>query len=218
MGLIYLKPKVWLRKVERNWQDHGLGTVIRKSLAYLARPLYEYQVYRLYRIDLRKWDAIPLDVAGVSFRFLSPDDQAAIKQVENYSEWLRGTVQSRLKAGALCVAAFENSRLVGFNLVSFGDVRMPLIRLSRRFRKNEAWSEQISVLPEFRRKGLGAALRHQVFRELRRRDFRRLYGGALAGNLPSLKLARRAGFHEFVDVRYMRVLAWGRRQYMRLEK
>ncbi|MGA2989424.1 MAG: GNAT family N-acetyltransferase [Candidatus Korobacteraceae bacterium] len=218
MGFAYLKTEVWLRKVERNWQDHGLGAVIRKSLAYLVKPLYEHRVYRLYKIDLLSPAAAPYDIEGVSFRFLTPDDAAAIDQVEGHSEWLRGTVASRLRSGALCIAAFENGELAGFNLVSSGNVYMPLVRLGKRFRHDEAWSEQIAVVKDLRKKGLGANLRYRIFRELRERGFRMLYGGALAENIASLKLARRVGFQEFVDIRYIRILGWTGRQYERVKK
>lgn len=218
MGFVSLKPEVWLRKVQRNWQDHGLGAVIRKGLAYLLRPLYEHRVYRLYKIVLLSSTAAPSDIAGVSFRVLSPEDATAIAQVEKNSEWLRGTVQSRLRSGALCIAAFENSKLAGFNLVSFGDVYMPLIKLRKRLRRNQAWSEQIAVMPEFRKKGLAANLRYRIFRELRGRGFQKFYGGALVDNLPSLNLAQRVGFEQFVDVRYIRILGWAGRRYRRLSK
>ena len=45
-----------------------------------------------------------------------------------------------------------------------------------------------------------------------------LYGGALAENIASLKLARRVGFQEFVDIRYIRILGWTGRQYERVKK
>jgi GNAT superfamily N-acetyltransferase len=117
----------------------------------------------------------------------------------------------------LCIAAFDEGELAGYNLVSLGTVYMPLVKLGRRFRHDEAWSEQIAVVKDFRKKGLGANLRYRIFRELRERGVRMFYGGALAGNLASLKLARRVGFKEFVDIRYTRILGWTGRRYERLK-
>ena len=218
MGIISLRSEAWMRKVERNWQDHGLRAVVRKSLAYLVKPLYERRTYRLYKIDLLPSTPNPGDLEGVSFRFLGPDDTAAISQIENYSEWLRGTVKHRLQSNALCIAAFEDERVAGFNLVSFGDVYMPLVKLRRRLRGDEAWSEQIAVMRDCRRKGLGTHLRLRIFRELHERGFRKFYGGALLENVPSLEFAQRVGFREFADIRYSRLMVWTRRKYTKVRK
>jgi len=218
MGLTSLKSEVWIRKIERNWQDHGLRAVLRKGLAYLIKPLCERRTYRLYKIDLRQLTAEPGELEGISFRFLTVQDTAAIHEIESYSEWLRGTVRDRLQSNALCIGAFENGTIAGFNLVSFGDAYMPLVRMRRRFRHGEAWSEQIAVMRDCRRKGLGTHLRLRIFRELARRGFRKLYGGALVDNVPSLEFAQRVGFREFVDIGYSRLLFWSSRKYQRVKK
>ena len=207
MGLLTAWSEVWVRKLERNWQDHGLATTLRKSFNYVIKPVYESRVYRLYRIDLSKQATPdPGEIEGVIFRLVAAGDLNAIDQIEHNTEWLKGTLQKRLESGALCIAAFEANKLVGFNLISFGNIFMPLVHLLYSFRDDQAWSEQISVAQDFRKRGLGANLRFRVFHELRRRGFRKLYGGALADNVPSLKLARKVGFREFADIRYRRVL------------
>ena len=209
--------QLWLRKFERNWQDHSLKVAVRKSLAHLCKFAYECTMYRLYKIDLlRSNTETPAGIEGVTFRFLTPADEVGIRQVEENSDWLQGTVQQRLTGGALCVAAFEGEQLAGFNLASFGEVSMPLVHLSRRFRRDEAWSEQISTVKAFRRHGLGSQLRFRMFEELRRRGIRKFYGGALRDNLPSLKLARRVGFREFVEIRYTRLLTRRKWRYVRV--
>ena len=212
MGTLQSEMQLWIRKFERNLQDHSAKVALQKSLAYLFRFAYEHTVYRLYKIDLLQRDTEPLtDIEGVTFEFLKPTNEAGIRQIEDNSEWLRGTVKERLMAGAVCVAAFEREQLAGFNLVSFGEVFMPLVSLSRRFRRDEAWSEQIATVKTFRRQGLASQLRFRIFEELRRRGIRKFYGGALRDNLPSLKLARRVGFQQFVEIRYTRL--FGRRQW-----
>ncbi len=217
MGTITSLGGVWIRKVQRNFQDHGLYEVIRKSVAYLFRPLFEKRIYRLYKIDFLKIPPVaPPEIEGVTFKFLIPTDEAPIREIERLSEWLNGTVKARLESGAICLVAFDGDQFAGFNLISFGRVYMPLVKLYHTFRAGEAWSEQIAVSKDCRKKGLGANLRYRIFQELRKRGYRRFVGGALLNNIPSLKLARRVGFSEFVDIHYTGVLGWARRRYLRV--
>jgi GNAT superfamily N-acetyltransferase len=209
--------QVWIRKLERNLQDYGFKTTLGKFLAHLGKFAYEHTCYRLYRIDFGKRSTeAPSDLEGVTFRFLCCNDEDGIQQIEQNSEWLTGQVRKRLEQGAICLAAFEGDLLAGFNLVSFGDVYMPLVHLSRRFRPDEAWSEQIVAVKTFRKKGMGSQLRYRVFEELRRRGIRKFYGGALSDNMPSLKLAQRVGFQEFVEIRYTRIFRLQRWRYLRI--
>lgn len=217
MGSLQSSAQLWIRKFERNLQDHSLKTALRKSLAYMFRFAYEHTAYRLYRIDLVKSATEPpTEIEGVTFRFLNSSDEASIRQVEQNAEWLAGTVKDRLTAGAVCIVALDGEQLAGFNLVSFGEIYMPLVHLQRRFRSDEAWSEQIATVKTSRRKGLAAQLRYRVFEELRRRGIRTFYGAALHDNLPSLKLAQRVGFRQFVEIRYTRLFTRRRWRYVRL--
>jgi hypothetical protein len=204
------------RKFERNWEDYGLSAAVGKTLAYPFKVLFQRVEYRLYRIDLTKATEAPVDISGVDFRFIGLDDTAAIEQIEHNSEWLRGTLRQRLNEGALCIGGFEGDTVLGFNLVSFGQVYMPLVNLHRRFRADEAWSEQIATIKSSRKKGLASQLRFRIFDALRARGIRTFYGGARTDNLPSLGLARRVGFQEFVDIRYTCFLRMKRWQYIRV--
>lgn len=218
MGTLTSDMQLWRRKFERNLQDYGLRTALRKGFAYVFKVFYEHAAYRLYKINLRnELTESPTEVESVEFRFIDEHDENAVAQIEDNSEWLSGTLKQRLASGAICLAAFEGGQLAGFNLVSFGNIFMPLAKLSRTFRKDEAWSEQIATVKTFRKKGLASQLRYRVFEELRRRGIRKFYGGALADNIASLKLARRVGFHEFVEIRYTRVLRLQRWQYVRVQ-
>lgn len=217
MGTLASDIQVWRRKFERNLQDYGARTALRKSFAYFFRHVFEHAAYRLYKINLQNEQIeMPSDLDGVEFVFITEHDQDAITQIEENSEWLRGTLKGRLASGAICLAAFEQGQVAGFNLVSFGKVFMPLVNISRTFRREEAWSEQIATIKSFRKKGLASQLRYRVFEELRRRNIRKFYGGALADNVASLKLARRVGFHEFVEIRYIRVLQFHQWRYVKV--
>ena len=124
----------------------------------------------------------------------------------------------RIEDGAICLAAFKQEKLAGFNLISFGDVYIPLVELNKAFRKEYAWSEHIAVHKNFRKKGLAIQLRCRILSELKQRGFKRLYGGTLSSNLPALKLARSVGFKELVDIDYMRVLCIKRWRYKRIHQ
>lgn len=115
-------------------------------------------------------------------------------------------MKENLRAGALCLVALQGEKVAGFNLIGFGEVSMPLVNKQRIFRKGDAWSEQIAVMKDFRQLGLGSQLRYRIFEELGRRGYKRLYGGALTSNVGSLKLARKMGFREIIDIHYFRIL------------
>jgi RimJ/RimL family protein N-acetyltransferase len=129
---------------------------------------------------------------------------------------LQASVERRLRDGALCLAALDGRTVAGFNLVSFGRTRIDLIEAERSFRKH-AWSEQITVNPDYRGRGIASELRYRIFAELKARGIAKFYGGALALNEPSLKLARKVGFREIAEVRYRRVLYFRARSWKRLE-
>jgi ribosomal protein S18 acetylase RimI-like enzyme len=202
-----MNSSLLVRKVRRNLEDYGWSITLTKSLAYVFQALYAHQVYRIYRIDLTE-PRLPgkFDRQGLTFKILSPDDHQAISQIEKDHEWLQGGLKESIQAGAVCLAALQGEKVAGFNLIEFGAVFMPLVNKKRTFRKGDAWSEQIAVMKDFRQMGLASQLRYRIFEELGRRGFKRLYGGALTSNVGSLKLARKVGFREIIDIHYFRIL------------
>jgi len=202
-----MNSSVLVRKVRRNLEDYGWSVTLSKSLAYVFQVFYAHQVYRIYRIDLTApRPSAQCEEQGLSFKILSPDDHQAISKIENVHEWLQGGLKESLRAGALCLVALQGEKVAGFNLIGFGEVFMPLVNKQRIFRKGDAWSEQIAVMKDFRQLGLGSQLRYRIFEELGRRGYKRLYGGALTSNVGSLKLARKVGFREIIDIHYFRIL------------
>jgi GNAT superfamily N-acetyltransferase len=196
----------FIRKIKRNLRDHGLWRTLVKTLLELLHPVFHARTYRLYRADLRQV-AIPdrPDPAFV-FRLLTPGDVASVRQIEDLEEWLRGTLQQRLAQGAICLLALDGDRVAGFNLVTFTGIHIPVVHYLRRLRPGDAFSEQITVHPEYRGRGLGSTLRHEIFRILRQQGKRRLYGGTDAHNGPNLALCRKVGLKEVADVRYQKLL------------
>lgn len=209
---------VLVRKIQRNFEDYGWVQATQKMLSSLVEPLYFKQIYRIYLKDLQAPpsgnESCP---HAFTFKVLEGKDTVEIDQIESIAEWFQGKLQRRIQEGDLCLVALDRARVVGFNLVTFGRVWIPLIERERCFRAGEAWSEQITVHKDFRGKGLASLLRYKIFGELRSRGFRKLYGGTLRTNLPSLKLTRRVGFREIADITYVKMLGTPRWRYGRVK-
>lgn len=190
------------KKFKRNIRDYGPLITLYKMFRFLICFIYGSTVYRIYMIDLRKFAPRPNTSNEFKFKSIDESDTDFIRQIEAMEEWLQGTVTSKLAGGSLCLVALDKTNVAGFNLASFGEVYMPLVRTKRVFRKGEGWSEQITVHTDYRRKGLGSDLRYQMFAELKRRGYRKLYGGTLSNNYANLKLSRKVGLNEIADIKY----------------
>ena len=123
-----------------------------------------------------------------------------------------------LRKGSVCLAAMDDGKVAGFNLVSFGDIYMIFVKMRRRFRKGEAWSEQITVNKAYRGKNLGTTLRLRMFDELRGRGIRKFYGGTLPDNKANLSLTRKVGFRELFDIEYRKILTMKGWKYHRIHR
>ena len=190
----------------------------KKSVAYtLFFPFYERNLYRIYRADLNRIRHLEAESpTGFEFALLRPDDDRYIRQIESQAEWLAGRLKAKLEGNGACLAALHGDQVAGFNLIAFGEVFIPLVRLKRRFRAGEAWSEHLAVRNEFRRQGIASALRHRIFEQLREIGVKKLYGGTLRSNEPALDLARKLGFVDVADVAYSRVFNRRKWQYHRV--
>lgn len=205
-----------IRKVKRNLQDFGIRAVFAKGVQYLLKKVYANRTYRIYCRDLciRQWPQ--LSTEKIVFKIVESDDTQAIRQIEDMEEWLHGMLPEIMSHG-LCIAAFDGTQVVGFNLVAFHRVHISLLNMNKRLKSHQAWSEQITVLKAYRKQGLASALRYRVFSELKQRGIRSLYGGALVSNIPSLKSAEKVGFRFIADVQYRKVLNKECRTYRRLK-
>lgn len=207
-----------VQKIKRNLSDYGIRVTLVKTFERLFSPIYRSKVYRIYRINLSTAPKVPdSDDHTFTLRLLEVNDRHFIDQIEDYAEFLHGDITKMIQNDGFCYIAILGGQLAGFNLISFGEIFMTLVRVQRIFQPEEAWSEHIAVLPDFRRKGLASLLRYHVFEELRSRQFKRLYGGALVSNSASLKLAQRVGFRSFVDIEYQGILWWDFWQYRRVK-
>jgi GNAT superfamily N-acetyltransferase len=186
--------------------DFGVRSLFTKGLPYLFKTFYIRKTYRVYRIDLSAGRFPEEAPEGVLIRLIDTGDTDAIRQIENIEEWLHGKVLEILSHG-LCVVAFDGPLVIGFNLVFFRNVYLPLINLHLRLHPHQAWSEQITVSKPYRKQGLASALRYHVFSELQKRGIRTFFGGTLVSNSLSLRLAARVGFQTIADVQYLKIMS-----------
>lgn len=191
-----------INKFRRNFRDYGLTITLRKAMGQMFGFLYDSKEYRIYMVDLRKCNPERREGGEFLYRLITPDDLDYIRQIESMEEWLEGEVVNKLSKGGICLVAMMNGKMAGFNIASFGEVEMPLVKVKRAFRKGEAWSEQITVSKEYRGKGLGTEIRFRMFDELKKRRFVKFYGGTLSNNKANLQLSRKVGFKEIADIRY----------------
>lgn len=215
-----MPQKQIVAKLRRNFGDYGFLITLQKALAGLFSFFFEKRTYCFYVRRLTEKDLeTPLDSppSEIRFHYLQPEDSNWIAQIEKIAEWLQGEIRSRLHQGSLCLIALEGDTVAAFNLISFGTVYIPLLKLHKHFRKNQAWSEHIAVQKDYRQHGLAASLRKRVFQELYRRGIRKLYGGTRPTNAAALGLARKTGFRQIADVTYYRWFNAKSWQYTRRE-
>lgn len=198
--------KYW-QSVIRNYQDYGLTTTIAKLVSYMVKPIYENRTYRVYCIELDHHDLAPISKNDrFIFKLIRPADDEIIQKVESMAEWFRGAIEAKLRSNHILMVAMDDDIVAGFNLVAIGKAEIPLLQWAKDLPDDEAWSEQITVDKPYRRKGLGSAIRHHMFKELKNSGIKRLCGGALISNQASLKLSRRAGFTEVEDIQFIKIL------------
>jgi RimJ/RimL family protein N-acetyltransferase len=212
-----MNGKCLKKKVVRNLRDYGLLLTLTKGISYLFRLLYESRAYRIYKIDL-DWRHTPqLAPAPFVFRLLGHQERKIIGQIEEMEEWLDNKLARKLQTKSFCMVVLDREKVAGFNLVTMDEVYVPLINVMKVMRPGSAWSEQITIHNDYRNRGLATELRHRVYAELKNRGIGKFYGGSLACNTASLKLAKKAGFTILAEVIYCRVFScWQWWEYRRV--
>lgn len=198
--------KIALKKIRRNLFDYGWIVCIQKVCSNIFEPFYESRTYHLYFIDLQKTGFQHERVSkGFEFRFINQFEKKLISQIEDMEEWLYGKLAGKLENGQKCLVAVQGETVAGFNLVGFNSFELPLVRLEKPLRPVECFSEQITVRSEFRNKGLGTDLRHEVFIAMKDAGYHRMYGGTQTCNCANKTLSKKVGFRDFASVRYMSI-------------
>jgi len=210
--------KVLFKKFRRNLNDYGFFIATKKMITYPFEKIYRSKDYLIYKKDLREY--VPNEKTNLSFEYKFYDnlnlDKKVVHQILSMEEWLTDKMESIIKHGGLCVVAFDGGKVAGFNLVSFKQVNIPLIELDRKFRVDQAWSEQITVSKDYRKHGLGSILRYKMFNELKERGFRAIYGGTMWDNWSNIELSKKVGFEIFVKVSFKRLFKNKKYTYHRI--
>jgi GNAT superfamily N-acetyltransferase len=206
-------PKKWAgslswRRVSRNVNDYGWGTAIRKILNSAAHNIYYNRAYVLYRGDLSRSRLPEPSQPGFEFRFIAPSEKDFLRQIGAMEEWLEGELERMLKEGGKCLVALDGDQIAGFNVVSFEKIALPVIAFSRRLRKGEAYSEQITVKSSYRGRNLGSLLRIEMFRSLQALGMRKIYGGTDIGNRSNLALCAKVGLKPFAVIRHIQIFGF----------
>lgn len=209
--------KINLQKIKRNYRDYGSAITIKKIILKLFNLFYENQTYRIYRMRLSTFFKNDHNTDHFYFKFIKPEEDFIINQIECMEEWLNGAVKKRLINGSICLVALDHDVVAGFNLISFGDIYMPIINLKRKFKLNEAWSEQTSVSIKYRRRGLATSLRYNVYNELMKKGIKRFYGGTHLSNIASQKLQKKVGSVEIADIHYKKLFFYEKWTFNRIK-
>lgn len=199
-------------KYTRNLNDYGWRVAVRKGLAFLTRPIYQNIVYYLYKLDLDRTFGLQAEDENDQyvFRMLDWKDADGISQIEEMEEWLKGTLRRRLKNNCQCMALYDGDTIVGFNYAAVGEGNIPLLKLKVITGPTEAWSEQITISKQYRRKGLANKLRQNFYRELKRNGVTALYGHRQEFNVASRQSAKKFTSHILARVNYTKMFRYNR--------
>ena len=201
-----MTPKFLLKKFQRNAADYGFLIALKKMILYPFDKIYKKKDYLIYKKDLQYYDAVDKTNTSFEYKFYENNtfNDNIINQILAMEEWLTDKLTSIIHQGGLCIAALDGEKVAGFNLVSFNMVNVPLIEMDKKLRKDQAWSEQITVSKDYRKQGLGSILRYKMFNELKDRGYRSLYGGTMWDNWSNIELSKKVGFEIFVKVSFKR--------------
>ena len=208
-----------LKKIKRNFTDYGLRVTFTKSLSALFSRIYLKKIYRLYRIDLRSYTPRQGGEELFTYRVINKEnyEEDKIRQIEALEEWSTGKIGPDLRGDGLCLVALDGEHVAGFNWINLRSFEIPIIEKKMIFRPDKAWSQQITVNPDYRGKGLGSTLRYKIFEELKGMGIKKFYGGTLHNNYPNIKLSRKVGFEFFVDIHFTKIFGSNNWRYRRVK-
>ena len=189
--------------------DYCMLVTAKKIISDTFGLLFKHTIYIMYKKNLENMETVYDSVdPKITIRKIEPQESSLILAVESRAEWLRNRLKAMLQGGDLCfcILAKEGAKLIGFNIIRFGVVDIPLIKCRRKFRSRCAWSEHIAIDKHYRKKGLAQILRRKVFSSLANNGISWLYGGCLKSNTASLKLAARLGFRNILEIHHYKLL------------
>jgi RimJ/RimL family protein N-acetyltransferase len=201
--------KILLKKITRNRLDYGWAVCIQKIVSHIFKPIFKTQSYHIYMVDLQKFSPEkPKAPSEFVFRFINSEETELLAQIENIEEWLHGKLLAKLQNGQKCLVAMAGETVAGFNLIGFNIFTLPPVKMSKPIRSHECFSEQISVNPKFRNKGLGTELRRRIFAAMKEAGYHRMYGGTQVCNTANKALSKKVGLREFAVARYTNIFGF----------
>jgi hypothetical protein len=201
------------KKLYRNITDYGVKTSLSKSLSLLLKPIYHRKTFILYELNLKNVVKKQNIDRGYTFQLINAKDNDYIKQIEKMEEWLKGKIRNRLKTNGICMAVIMDNKVAGFNLATLGEGIIPLLKLRVITKQDEAWSEQITIHRNHRKKGLGGELRTNFYSELTKIGIKALYGHRQVWNIASEKSAKKFTAKILVKAEYIRLFNLQRLRY-----
>lgn len=201
------------KKFSRNIRDYGIWTSTKKSIAFFIKPIYHKKTFIIYQLNLKNPPKAKIDPSCFSLKLLEPEDHNLINQIEAMEEWLSGTLTPLLKANGICMAIVKDNRVAGFNLATLGEGFIALLKLRIKINENEAWSEQITIHKDFRRKGLANLLRSKFYEELKNRGITALYGHRQVWNISSEKSAKKYTHNVLAKAEYRKIFKFEKLKY-----
>jgi GNAT superfamily N-acetyltransferase len=192
-------------KTKRNVLDFGIFNTSLKIFKELLGFIYESRALIIYELDLLR-NYTSQNIPGLHFVMLKPDDSSYISQIEKMEEWLENKLKKRLTENGLCIVALANGQVVGFNLIVFEWIELPLLKIRVYMKNDEAWSEQISVKKEFRKMGIANEMRKIIYEILKKRGICKLYGHRADYNHASKMSARKFTKNEITFAKYVKLL------------
>jgi len=204
---------VHLTKVSVSLRDLGLRhTLKRITEDILFRKLFLFRNYFIVEKQLDGAGQVELRNPQLDFKFIHADDSEILKQIQLLSGLTRGLVLKLLNNGGECVVAIDNGNMVGFNLVSTGQVYLRYLCGHVSLSNKQAWSEQTAIKPSYRRTGVSSDLRHIMFDHLARKGYSQVIGGYVPANKNAALVDKKLGYVVREKVTLYKVLWW--RKYL----
>ena len=88
----------------------------------ILKRLFLFRNFVIYDKDLTKLNRVRLQNPKVQYSFVSEDEPDILGEIEEISGFPRDQIVERLRTGSDCLVAIDGDKVVGFNLVSFGNI------------------------------------------------------------------------------------------------
>lgn len=204
------------KKFLRHVSDYGILHSLKRTIRFLFSPVFQRPRLIIYEIDILNTPRKHIPTNGYIFKLLDPKDADFIYQTEEMAEYLKGKLEAKLSANGICMVVIKQNKVIGFNLASIGEVYLPFLKARVITNKDEAWSDQITIHKDHRKKGLGSALRNRFYAELREKGFKTLYGHREKFNIASERSAKKYTSRLLVKAEYLKIITFEILRYSKI--